>query len=341
MEPPNALSTIIYIDHECTKYPLNLNVEGDVFNFSLEYNSGSYFKKIPLNEIKDKESKPIFLSQTPKDFINFLLKLSEMKKISLVKKENLIIIKFEIEMMFKKHEIEIELKDKNSEIIEKELKQLKEENEELKKRILNLETEMEKIKNKLKDNEKTNYLNAGNKSVIMQENEFNIINLGIKNRINKKIKEIKKIYQATIDGDTSSDFHSKCDNIPNTLILFKTEGNRRFGGFTTIPWTSEENGKYLDDKNAFLFSIDKQRIYPLKSNEKGVYHHKNYGPCFRNESCWDIYIYDHCIENKSFYTNESSTYSSYNYNGDNNALSESNGSYIYLAEYEVFQVIFE
>ena len=200
---------------------------------------------------------------------------------------------------------------------------------------------MEKIKNKLKDNEKTNYLNAGNKSVIMQENEFNIINLGIKNRINKKIKEIKKIYQATIDGDTSSDFHSKCDNIPNTLILFKTEGNRRFGGFTTIPWTSEENGKYLDDKNAFLFSIDKQRIYPLKSNEKGVYHHKNYGPCFRNESCWDIYIYDHCIENKQFLTNESSTYSSYNYNGDNNALSESNGSNIYLTEYEVFQVIFE
>ena len=111
MEPPNAmganqkLSTIIYIDHECTKYPLNLNVEGDVFNFSLEYNSGSYFKKIPLNEIKDKESKPLFLSQTPKDFIDFLLKLSEMKKISLVKKENSIIIKFEIEMMFKKHEI--------------------------------------------------------------------------------------------------------------------------------------------------------------------------------------------------------------------------------------------
>ena len=200
---------------------------------------------------------------------------------------------------------------------------------------------MEKIKNKLKDNEKINYLNAGNKSVIMQENEFNIINLGIKNRINKKIKEIKKIYQATIDGDTSSDFHSKCDNIPNTLILFKTEGKRRFGGFTTIPWTSEENEKFLDDKNAFLFSSDKQRIYPLKGNKKAVYHLKNYGPCFRNESCWDIHINDHCIENKSFYTTESSTYSSYNYNGDNNALSESNGSNIYLTEYEVFQVIFE
>ena len=80
MEPPNALSTIIYIDHECTKYPLNLNVEGDVFNFSLEYNSGSYFKKIPLNEIKDKESKPIFLSQTPKDFIDFFVKIIRNEK---------------------------------------------------------------------------------------------------------------------------------------------------------------------------------------------------------------------------------------------------------------------
>ena len=291
MEPPNAiglnqnLTSIIYIDYNCEKYPLNLNAEGDVINFSLEYNSGSYAKKIPLNEIKDKESKSIFSSHSPKDFLDFLSKLSEMKKISLVKKENSIIIKFEIEIMFKKHEIEIELKDKNSEIIEKELKQLKEENKELKKRIINLEKEVEKIKNKLKDNEKINYLNAGNKSVIMQENEFNIINLGIKNRINKKIKEIKKIFQATIDGDTPSDFHSKCDNISNTLILVKSAGNRRFGGFTTIPWSSEEKGKGLEDKNAFLFSIDKQRIYSLKDNKKAVYHHKDSGPIFGNESC--------------------------------------------------------
>ena len=218
-----------------------------------------------------------------------------MKKISLFKKENSIIIKFEIEIMFKKHEIEIELKDKNSEIIEKELKQLKEENKELKKRIINLEKEVEKIQNKLKDNEKINYLNAGNKSVIMQENEFNIINLGIKNRVNKKIKEIKKIFQATIDGDKPSDFHSKCDNISNTLILVKSAGNRRFGGFTTIPWSSEENDKCLEDKNAYLFSIDKQRIYSLKGNKKAVYHYKDCGPCFGNESCWDFYISGYCI----------------------------------------------
>ena len=94
MEPPNAiglnqkLTSIVYIDYNCEKYPLNLNAEGDVISFSLEFNSGSYAKNIPLNEIKDKESKAIFLSQTPKDFIEVLQKLSEMKKISLKRKFN-------------------------------------------------------------------------------------------------------------------------------------------------------------------------------------------------------------------------------------------------------------
>ena len=66
----------------------------------------------------------------------------------------------------------------------------------------------------------------------MKENEFNLINLAIKSRLNKEVKELKKIYQATIDGDGAINFHSKCDNIPNTLVLIKSAGNRRFGGLT-------------------------------------------------------------------------------------------------------------
>ena len=44
MEPPNAiglnqkLTSIVYIDYNCEKYPLNLNAEGDVISFSLEFN---------------------------------------------------------------------------------------------------------------------------------------------------------------------------------------------------------------------------------------------------------------------------------------------------------------
>ena len=275
----------------------------------------------------------------------YLKTLSEMKKISLNKIDNTMILKFELEIMFKKHEIEIELinKDKNMELIEKEIKELKEENKELKeenkelkKRIENLEIEMKEIKKIINPDFNINKLNP-NISDIMYENEFKIINLGIKNRINKKVKELKKLYQAIIDGDDVINFHSKCDNIPNTLVLIKSEGNRRFGGFTSIPWTSPKEQEFKDDPNAFLFSLDKQRIYSYKKDGKAICNHKDFGPWFGD--C-DIRIYQHCIEKKGLYTGESNTNPYYNYDGDKNALSESNSS-IYAADYEVFQVIFE
>jgi len=173
----------------------------------------------------------------------------------------------------------------------------------------------------------------------MEENEFNLINLAIKSRFNKEIKDLKKLYQASIDGDGANNFHSKCDNIPNTLVLIKSTGNRRFGGFTSQTWSSSSGGEWKDDPFTFLFSLDKQKIYSYKSNGYAIWNHKNWGPVFGN-AC-DIVLKDKCIQEKNLLTYESSSGCSYNYNGDNYALSE-DGKYnnIYAAEYEVFQVIF-
>ena len=76
-------------------------------------------------------------------------------------------------------------------------------------------------------------------STIIKEDEKNIIISEIENRMNKKIKQIKKLYQATKDGGDPEIFHLKCDEIPNTLVFVKSEGQRRFGGFTPIPWKSQ------------------------------------------------------------------------------------------------------
>ena len=96
----------------------------------------------------------------------------------------------------------------------------------------------------------------------MEENEFNLINYAIIARFNKEIKGFKKIYQATIDGDRSSDFHRKYDkNFLYSIVLIKSAGNRRFGGFRTQTWDfchCSTNGKY--DKNVFLFSLDKKKF---------------------------------------------------------------------------------
>ena len=347
MEAPTPsneeISETITIEQNGSKYTLRLNSVGDIITFSLDYNSSNYVKKLPLKEIKDSEAKAMFLSFGPRDFFRFLKKLAEMKKIELIKKDNNINIKFELEVMFEKHEINIELasKDQNMEMIEKELKELKEENKELKKRIEILENEMKEIKKILNPDFNINRIKIGNKSVIMKENEFDLIHLAIKSRLNKEVKELKKLYQATIDGDGGLNFHSRCDNIPNTLVLIKSAGNRRFGGFTSAQWSSpSSSGEWKDDPNAFLFSLDKQKIYSYKKDGKAIYNYKDCGPCFGN-GC-TIWIGQHGIQEKHLDTYESYSSCSYNFNGDNNALSEDGKqSYIYAAEYEVFQVIFK
>ena len=346
MEAPTPkseeISETITIEQHSAKYTLHLNSIGNIITFSLDYNSNNYTKKIPLKEIKDQESRAIFNSYSSKDFFKFLKKSAEMKKLDLIKKDNSIDIKLEFEAMLEKHEVNIELvsKDQNLEIIEKELKELKEENKELRKRIENLENEMKEIKKVLNPEFNINRIKIGNKSVIMKENEFDLIHLAIKSRLNKEVKELKKLYQATIDGDGVINFHSRCDNIPNTLVLIKSAGNRRFGGFTTAQWSSPSSIEWKDDPNAFLFSLDKQKIYSYKKNGKAIYNYKDYGPCFGD--AYDIHISQHGIQEKHLYTNESSSEDcSFNYNGDNNALSEDGeASWIYAAEYEVFQVIF-
>ena len=346
MEAPTPsneeISETITIEQNGSKHTLRLNSVGDIITFSLDYNSNNYVKKIALKEIKDQESKAIFNTFSSKDFFEFMKKSAEMKKIELIKKDNKVDIKIEFEAMFKKHEINIELvsKDQNLEMIEKELKELKVnydkiiiENKELKKRIEILENEMKEIKKILNPDFNINRIKIGNKSVIMKE-------LAIKSRLNKEVKELKKLYQATIDGDGGLNFHSRCDNIPNTLVLIKSAGNRRFGGFTSAQWSSpSSSGEWKDDPNAFLFSLDKQKIYSYKKDGKAIYNDKDYGPIFGSGAT--IKIEQHGIQEKHLHTYESLSSCSYNFNGDNNALSEDGKqNSIYAAEYEVFQVIF-
>ena len=97
----------------------------------------------------------------------------------------------------------------------------------------------------------------------MESEEYEMIKTAIKERMHKEIKELKKLYQATVDGGDASIFHKKCDNIPNTLTLIKSSENRRFGGFTSEYWESSIKCKY--DKKTDIFSITVKDQDPLVS----------------------------------------------------------------------------
>ena len=367
-EPTQAnqeISETITIEQDNEKYILCLNYIGDTIFFNLDYNNEHYIKKLSLKEIKDKDSNAIFANISCKDFINFLKKLSEMNKIAFIKKVSNIIINFEAEFMFIKHIVEIELMNnkQNLEMMENQLKELKQENSELKKRIEVLESKNENLieehKNKHEEfkkeindlkveinemklalNQKNNInkIKIDNKSAIMEENELDLINKAIKSRLDKDVKELIKLYQATVDGDKAINFHSRCDNIANTLVLYKTASNRRFGGFTTQKWSSPPKWVCKDDPFAFVFSLDKKKIYSYKNSGKAMMTNKDCGPCFGGVC--DIAIFSNCLNDKKLYTCESDQRCDFNYDGDINALSEDGkASYINTLEYEVFHVV--
>ena len=185
--------------------------------------------------------------------------------------------------------------------------------------------------NNLKENIKLLY-----KSAIMEKSEFGMIKTAIQKRMNKEIKNLKKLYQATKDGGDPINFHLKCDNIPNTLVLIKSESNRRFGGFTPIPWKSEGDYWIKDpEKKTFVFSLDNKKIYYLKDTNIAVSHNILIGPCFGSGQ--DIGIDGNPIKKNVLYTYQCS----YDYKGDSNALSEYKFGCVLIAlEYEVFRVVF-
>ena len=102
--------------------------------------------------------------------------------------------------------------------------------------------------------------------------------------VTKRIEEefpgsnYKLLYKGSRDGDGSGDFHSKCDEAEKTLVLIEDNYGNRFGGFTTQDW----GGQYLQKKDdkAFIFSLDKNKIYDVIPDQNAIGCYPNFGPVF-------------------------------------------------------------
>ena len=100
------------------------------------------------------------------------------------------------------------------------------------------------------------------------------------------------IYKASVDGDKAEIFHSKCDQAENSLVLIETDKNARFGGFTSCSWSGNCEEKY--DENAFVFSLNKLKIYDIIPGNNAIACFPNCGPVFLG--C-QIRIFDEAFKN--------------------------------------------
>ena len=93
----------------------------------------------------------------------------------------------------------------------------------------------------------------------------------------KKIS-LNLLYKAIVDSDKAEIFHKKCDSANSTLVLVKSANGKRFGGFTSCKW----EGKSIEkkDEKAFIFSLDKMKIYNVIPGEDAIGCYPNFGPVF-------------------------------------------------------------
>ena len=115
------------------------------------------------------------------------------------------------------------------------------------------------------------------------------------------------IYKASELGDKAMTFHQYCDNAEISLVLIETDKGIRFGGFTTKTWKG--NCEQKVDNDAFVFSVDKNKIYEVIKNEMAIGCYPKFGPVFFG--C-QIRVYDSffnknsttCHKNLNFKTKE-------------------------------------
>lgn len=228
---------------------------------------------------------------------------------------------------------------------------LNKQNNELKQRLFKLEEISKKLENDLlnarestSSSAKTTNSNEGKYDFTINSNQPRKSVRGeiihgkgeiewISKSINKNNKKItfNILYKATVDSDRAAVFHQKCDSSEKTLVLVETDKGKRFGGYTTVSWKGDCEDK--KDENAFIFSLDKKKIYENIKGEDAIGCYPKFGPTFLG--C-QIKIYDNAFE-KGGSTFEKGL----NYNTAEDFELTDGEQQFGIKEIEVYQVIVE
>ena len=191
--------------------------------------------------------------------------------------------------------------------------------DQLETKIKNLEVQNNKIKIELKEIIKKEIIEEikKEKEIQIQQNKINpivnskskIINDELFKQLNNWINPSKSlkfelIFIASINGDKASDFHKYCDGKGPTVTIVKGKNGHIFGGYVTVPFSSDHQS-HFDDK-AFLFSLTNKKQFPIKIKEQAVCHYLHWGPYIGYKEKCDLAINTCCLNNNKSYSEPNS-----------------------------------
>ena len=279
-----------------------------------------------LNEIKTELKEEKLKNENLKKIVDELIKENNELKEEKLKNENL--KKIVDELVRKNNLLENKVKElfdwKNSQPIKTENNSYNNKNENNFKKLIDNKI----IKAKVEIDSK----------IIKTKEEIELLSKRLTSKcLNKNSKIIfNLLYRDSRDGDTPYNYHRKCDGKQNTLCVIQTIKGYKFGGYTEI--TISSVGSDVKDPNAFVFSLDKNKIYEnLKKENFAVCHSKNWGPIFRNDAfaVWDQNFL-------SYHLHTVGTKSNSNYGIMNEDYELNNGKENFgIKELEVYQIIIQ
>ena len=312
-----------------------------VLNHKNNNDDCSKFEKSFVFEDLFKISKWFKIFDSLEEVYEDIIKLMENKQININIEENIAKLVFKINME-KIKEFDIVLTKK--ELTKDELiYNLINENKELKIKVNNLEKRINSLEERFNTFEKKSQKEEKTEKKEEKTNEIwksDIIDQEDKKTLNNWInldnnKTIKLLYKASRDGDRYQDFYRLCEDKGPTITIALTTKGYKFGGFTSLSWKNPNNWeikcKYYEDKNAFIFSLNKKRkYYPKIGKNDQVCMWSDRGPSFGGGN--DMTLQNNCLHNNSSHNNCPYTFQTENF--------ELNGGeeYFTVKDYEVYSI---
>lgn len=308
-----------------TSYNLSFSIESSylVVDISEEFSvpTLNYEAKFTLKDLES-QSRYFKLFESLDEFIPELKNLFEENKITFKKGKSHIILMFSLPLK----------------VIEEVCLCIPQTEIDSKKVIAELCTTVNQLRKQIKAlsisniSEEQLAKNLQSKDILLNEEEKKMVCNWILKQMKSEGKQIKMnlIYRLTTHGDSASTFHSYCNSKGYTLTLIRTNKGYRCGGFISKSWTS--SGSYINDPNAFLFSLEYKEQYFTNEGNNAFYDYSSYGPTFGN-GC-DLYIANGCSQNYSNYCNFP-----YAYGGSFKGRILTGGFYYFkVNEIEVYQI---
>jgi hypothetical protein len=146
-----------------------------------------------------------------------------------------------------------------------------------------------------------------------------------------KVLRTKLVYKSEIDGDKSSNFHEKCDNLGPTIIIIQTKDGYRYGGYTSVSWERPEQPEFKADQDAFIFSFDTVKKYECLEPEKSITCCNSFGPNFGEGT---IFVPDNFQEETNAFYKWPSIYNL----SEKGELTFGKNNKIEIKEYEVYAI---